>query len=467
MSPSYHYDEGEGVLKAVLFPLSLAQVMPRRNLHILWVMSIVCLACYLKVDRSTRVLGFAMNEVLARYVEPVTQRELFEGAMDGMMGRLDDYSAYISPKMFEKVEQEIHQEFGGIGVKILLDPDTKQLTVANPLVGSPAYRAGIHAGDKILRIDGESTQGLSVEDASDRMRGKVGKPIVLTVLHLGETDPVDVELTRDLIQQDAVLGDSHNPDGSWRYFLDGQDRIAYVRLDGFGDKTAAELYRVLHRLDEQDMKGLILDLRNNPGGSLEAAIQVCDMFLRGPETIVTTRGRDRQIRKEYISSGDAAFPRVPMVILINRLSASASEIVAACLQDHDRALIIGERSFGKGTVQELLSLAPGQGAVKFTTASYWRPSGRNIQRPKNPTETDTWGVLPNRGYEIELTPEQMARLVRWRLQRDLYQPAGMKMPGEVDEDGLTADPFLAKAVEYLKSLPSHPAAKQAGSNAAS
>jgi carboxyl-terminal processing protease len=434
--------------------------MPRRNLHLLWVMTIVCLACYAKVDRQTRVLGWAMNEILASYVEPVTQRELFEGAMTGMMSRLDDYSVYISPQVLKEFQQELHQEFGGVGVQILLDPDTKQLTVANPLVGSPAYKAGIHAGDKILRINGESTHGLSLEDASSRMRGKPGKGVILTVLHAGETEPVDVEITRAIVQQDAVLGDSHNGNGTWNYFLEGEDKIAYLRLDSFGDKTVPELRRVLRQLAARGMKGLILDLRNNPGGSLDSAIFVCDMFLPSPETIVTTRGRNGQVRDRYVASGHAAYPDVPMVVLINRFSASASEIVAACLQDHDRAVIVGERSFGKGTVQELLDLAAGQGAMKLTTASYWRPSGRNIQRTKNASETDAWGVSPNPGYEIKLDPEQITRLVRWRLHRDLYQPAGIKMPGDVDVGGLAADPHLARAVEYLKDLPPQPKGKQ-------
>lgn len=435
--------------------------MPRRNLHILWLVSIVCLACYVKVDRNTHALSFTMNEVLARYVEPVTQRELFEGAMDGMLGRLDEYSAYISPTIFKEFKQELDQAFGGIGVQILLDPDTKQLTVANPLVGSPAHAAGIRAGDKILRINGESTQGLSLVDASNRMRGKPGERVVLTMARQGESEPIDIEVTRAIVQEDAVLGDSHNGNGTWNYFLEGQDKIAYLRLDSFGEKTVPELERVLRQLTQQGMKGLILDLRNNPGGALDAAIYVCDMFLRSPETIVTTRGRNGRIRDQFMASGHAAFPDVPMVVLINRLSASASEIVAACLQDHDRAVIIGERSFGKGTVQELIELGSGQGALKLTTASYWRPSGRNIHRTKNAADADAWGVTPNPGYEIKLTPEQATRLARWQLQRDLYQPAGVKMPGEVDRDGLTADPHLAKAVEYLKNLPPRPSAKAA------
>jgi len=427
--------------------------MRRRNLQILWVMTILCLVCYARVDRPTRVLGFALNEINARYVEPVPPRDLFEGAMSGMMSRLDDYSVYISPQTLKEFEQTIHQEFGGIGVHILLDPDTKQLTVANPLVGSPAHKAGIRAGDRVLRINGESTQGLSLEDASSRMRGKPGQKVIVTVLHSGESAPADIEVTRAIVQEDAVLGDVHNSDGTWNYLLKGPDKIGYVRLDSFGNKTAQELDRVLHQLTQDKMKGLILDLRNNPGGSLEAAIAVCDMFIHSGD-IVTTRGRGGVIRERVVASGRGEYADVPMAVLVNRFSASASEIVAACLQDHNRAVIIGERTFGKGTVQELLDLAPDQGAMKLTTASYWRPSGRNIHRTKHATDADAWGVAPNPGCEAKLTPEQMARQLRWRLSRDLYQPAGVKMPGGVDEDGLAADPHLAKAVERLKGLSS-------------
>lgn len=430
----------------------LGSTMPRRNLHLLWVLAVVCLACYLKTDRQTRVLGMVMSEIHDRYVEPVSPQQLFEGALDGMMGQLDEHSNYIPPRTLEEFNETIHQEFGGVGVQILLDPETKQLTVANPLVGSPAHQAGVRAGDRILRINGESTQGLSLDDASSRMRGKLGEVVGLTVLHAGETEPLTLEIMRDKVQEDAVLGDTHNANGTWNYFLEGEDKVAYLRLDSFGDKTAEEMDRVLRRLTQHGMRGLVLDMRNNPGGSLEAAIKVCGMFLDAQEMIVRVMERDPQVDKPYKTITKGPFPDVPLVVLMNRYSASASEVVAGCLQDHGRAVIVGERSYGKGTVQQILELPSGQGALKLTTAVFWRPSGQDIRRKKNATENDIWGVSPNPGYEVKLTPEQTARLQRWRLHRDLYQPAGVKMPGAVEEVGLAADPQLARAVEYLKQV---------------
>lgn len=441
-----------GTCGPVSFGANWFRQMPRRNLHLLWMLAVVCLACYLKTDRQTRVLGMVMSEIHDRYVEPVSSQTLFEGALDGMMSQLDEHSNYIPPRTLEEFHETIHQEFGGVGVQILLDPETKQLTVANPLVGSPAHQAGVRAGDRILRIDGESTQGLSLDDASSRMRGKLGEAVRLTVLHAGETEPITLEIVRDKVQEDAVLGDTHNANGTWNYFLEGEDKIAYLRLDSFGDKTAEEMDRVLRRLTQHGMRGLVLDMRNNPGGSLEAAIKVCQMFLDGGKRVVSVTGRDQQVGEPYETTAKGPFADVPVVVLMNRYSASASEVVAACLQDHGRAVIVGERSYGKGTVQQILELPSGQGALKLTTAVYWRPSGQDIRRKKNASENDTWGVSPNPGYEVQLTPEQTARLHRWRLQRDLYQPAGVKMPGAVEEVGLAADPQLARAVEYLQQV---------------
>ncbi|NUQ62063.1 MAG: S41 family peptidase [Pirellulales bacterium] len=421
--------------------------MPRRNLHLLWLAAVACLACYVRVDRQGRTFVFALNEVEDRYLEKVDRQGLFEGAMEGLMGRLDDYSAYISPNTLEEFQQTLNQEFGGVGIQILLDPDTKQLTVANPLVGSPAYEAGIRAGDRILRIAGESTQGLSLEDAAGRMRGKPGDPVTLSVLHPDETEPVDVEIVRAIIQEDAVLGDTRNADGSWDYFLEGYDKLAYLRINTFGDKTAEELRKVLSELDSQGMKGLIIDLRNDPGGLLGAAVDMCDLFVESG-VIVTTRGRDGRVRRAIHATGEAPYTKLPMAVLVNQYSASASEIVAACLQDHGRAVVVGERTYGKGTVQEIIELEGGQGAIKLTTSSYWRPSGRNIHRTSDAGDDAAWGVSPNPGYEVEVQDAELAKLVRWRLSRDLYRPSGVGSP-DTKEDGLEADPQLIRAVEWF------------------
>jgi len=426
--------------------------MSRRNLHLLMAFTVVCLACALRVSRFGRVVAYAMNEIDHRYLERVDRRELFEGAMEGMMNRLDDYSAYIAPELVAPFQETIDQEFGGVGVEILLDPKTKQLTVASPLVDTPAYKAGIRAGDKILRIDGKSTQGLSLEDASDRMRGKPGEVVVLTILHANETEPEDVPIVREMIQVRTVLGDTRNVDGTWNYFLEGEgyDRIGYLRISAFSEHTDEELEEALDWLVEHDVRALILDLRNNPGGLLDAAIRTCDRFVASGE-IVSIRGRDGRIERTFAARKEGTFSGFPMAVLVNQLSASASEIVAACLQDHKRAVVVGEQSYGKGTIQDLIRLQPNQGMLKLTTASYWRPSGKDIHRPEDAPENGQWGVAPDEGYEVRVEGEEVSRLREWRYRRDLYRPDGENnVSGENAPPDDYFDPQLAKAIEYVQ-----------------
>ncbi len=329
----------------------------------------------------------------------------------------------------------------------MLDPATKQLTVASPLFGAPAFEAGVRPRDKILRIDGRSTQGLSLEDASDLIRGKPGTTVVLTVLHEGESEPVEIRVVRADIRVSTVLGDTRNADGSWNYFLAGHDRIGYVRIHSFAEQTAEELQRVVQALLVENMRGLVLDLRDDPGGVLQAAVNVCDLFIRSG-VIVSTRFRDGTVRQSFAATEEGTLPDFPLAVIVNNYSASASEIVAACLQDHGRAVIVGERTFGKGTVQEIVDLPGNEGAIKVTTASYWRPSGRNINRGKNAGEQDEWGVTPNPGYEVKLEGEALARLVRWRHERGMSRPVAAAPPAPAASP-TDVDPQLAKAVEYL------------------
>jgi len=420
--------------------------MPRRNLHILLALTVISLICANKVSRHGRVLIYAMDQINTLYLEKIDEQTLFEGAMGGMLSRLDEYSEYIGPAALSEFQETIDSQFGGVGIEILLDPDTKQLTVASPLVGSPAYEAGIQAGDKVLRIDGHSTQGLSLADAAERMRGEPGQAIVLTILHQGQNEPVDVSVVRDVIHVDTVVGDTRNADGSWNFFLEGQDHIGYVRLNSFSELTEKELQKALSRLVKQNMKGLILDLRNNPGGLLTSAVNICQMFVK-KGVIVTTRDRNGEIETVYQADGSAAYTDFPIVVMVNQFTASASEILAACLQDHQRAVIVGQRSFGKGTVQEILDLEPGQGVLKLTMASYWRPNGKNIHRRLN---SQSWGVSPDKGCEVVVDGQELAKLLRWRNQRDLYKPNGTAGASGSSQPETYVDPQLAKALDSLK-----------------
>jgi carboxyl-terminal processing protease len=424
-------------------------VMPRRNVYVLLIITLMGLACAAKASRHGRQMVYAMDEIKRLSLEPLTEQQIFEGALQGMMSRLDDYSVYISPQELSRFQEELEGEFGGVGIEMLLDQETKDLVVVSPLQNSPALRAGIRTGDKIVRIDGKSTQGLSLEDARERMRGQPGEPVKLGVLHLGETEPVDIEIERAVIQVDTVVGDTRSADGSWNFFLEGADRIGYVRIDSFAYRTDEELERALKWLVEHKLRGLILDLRNNPGGRLDSAINICDLFIEPTGSdrgeIVSTRGRDGEtLGVEYATPG--AYRGFPMVVLVNQLSASASEIVAACLQDHGRAVVVGQRSYGKGTIQQILDLEPGMGQLKLTTASYWRPSGRNIHRTRDAKDSDPWGVSPDAGMEVKLDDKQLAELAQWRLDR----LGPLRGNEKEDLDDFRRDPQLARAVEYLE-----------------
>ncbi len=424
--------------------------MPRRNLFVLVAVALVALLCYQRVQKNPygRVLADAMTTIENRYLEPIRASALFEGAMNGMAGRLDDNSAYITPADLPEFQKTIDQQFIGVGMELTLDPQTKQLTVLGPLVGSPAYKAGIRAGDKLLRIGEAGTQGMSLKDAVGLLRGTPGEPVTLTVLHEGEEKPTEIRIVRDTIQVDTVLGDARNADGVWNFFLEGDDRIGYVRIASFTDKTAAELEKALEWLSDRDMRGLVLDLRDDPGGYLDAAVDVCDLLIPSG-VIVTTRRRDGRISRICTASGQGRFTDFPMAVLVNQQSASAAEIVAACLQDHHRAAIVGGRTYGKGTIQEVIYLEEGCGAMKLTTASYGRPNGKNIHRPPNAGVKADWGVSPDAGCKVVLTGEEQTRWRLWRARRDVFQPAAKNGVGK---DG--AEPFvdrqLLRAVECVE-----------------
>ncbi len=429
--------------------------MPRRNLFVLLGVSLVALLCYQRVQKNRygRVLAEAMNRIESRYVEPVRPSALFEAAMDGMVGTLDDYSAYIRPSDLQKFHETIDQQFVGVGMEVTQDPQTGQLKVLSPLIDSPAYKAGIRAGDTLLRIGDASTHGMSLRDAVALLRGKPGDAVTLTVLHGGRQKPTEAKIVREMINAPTVRGDTRNADGSWDFFIEGYDRIGYIRILSFTDQTPDEFQDALDELTEQDMRGLVLDLRDDPGGYLDAAVDVCDMLLDSG-TIVSTRHRDGYVSKKYTASGHGEFTDFPMAVLINQQSASAAEIVAACLQDNRRAIVVGQRSYGKGTVQEIMPLEKGCGALKITTSSYWRPSGKNIQRPHKDGDNRSWGVMPNDGYKVSLSNEEEDRWRLWRAHRDSFQPANHKaIPGRAannDEEKSFVDRPLVRAVEYLE-----------------
>lgn len=400
--------------------------MPLRNLLLIASAIVLSLASYTTHDhnRYSSILTELMSVVETNYVEPVNRRELFENAMNGMIGRLDPYSSYIPPEEYLAFRESIEQKFGGIGILVEINPETKRLTVMSPLFGTPAHEAGIKSGDTILSIDGQDTDGMDLRDAVSVMRGDPDTKVTLSVLHLGDEEPIELTLKRTIIRTETVLGDKRIPGAKWDYHLQEDPRIALLRVSSFGDETADEIRAALTTPDgqPQDFQAIILDLRGNPGGTLVSAVDICDMFIDSG-VIVTTRGRDGEVRAAYNATKDLLIPKdIPMVVLVNHYSASASEIVAACLQDHGRATVIGERTWGKGTVQNVIDLEGGKSAVRLTTSSYWRPSDRNIHRTESAKDSDTWGVMPNEGYEVKLTDEELAKIIEMRSAKDLYRP---------------------------------------------
>jgi carboxyl-terminal processing protease len=427
-------------------------LMPRANVLAILFTALISFVCYRAQDRNPYGRYFAeiMQHVEDKYVEDVKPERLFASAVNGMLSQLDENSMYIGPEEALEFRQSLDQEFGGIGIHVEQDPKTRELTVLATMVDTPAYKAGLLAGDKIVRIDGQVVTEL--EQPTVQIRGPVGASVQLTITRAGVEDPIDLPpIKRAIIQLPSVLGDTRQPDGTWNFMLPEDSRIAYVRITNFGKHTREDLERVMQQLKERGFEGLVLDLRNNPGGYLEASIFTSDLFLESG-TIVTTRGRDSShVRDPYSATAAGTYSGFPMAVLVNRYSASASEIVAAALQDHGRAIVVGERTYGKGTVQNVIPLGDGKRDLKLTTAYYWRPSNKKIHRRPDPTqpdgrepETAEWGVSPDKGYEVKLADDELLEWIKWRVNRD------MPSKNHTTPEPESPDKQLDKAVEYLK-----------------
>ncbi len=429
--------------------------MPRRNLIVILAVAAISLACYQAADHNR--LGRSFSEIAdlieRRYVGHVDRDALWTAAVHGMIDALKDpYSEYIEPKEAAELEGQLDQQFGGIGVEVALDPESKKLTVISPIVGSPAYKAGILAGDVITKIDGVATADMKFPELAQRLRGKPGTSVELTIQRAGQSEPIALPpIHRELIKVDSVLGDLRGGDDRWNYMIRHNPNFGYVRIVIFGERTPDELKTALEQLRAQDVQGVILDLRDNPGGLLSAAVGVCNLFLPTGEQIVTVRGRDDQIKAEHKAGNGEKFLDLPLAVIVNGYSASASEIVAACLQDHGRAAIIGERTWGKGTVQNMIPLGGGRGMLKLTTADYWRPSGKNIQRPRDAKEGDEWGVSPAASDQVKMSSEDWKQWRLWRRDRDIVRPHTGTQPAESAAEDLQHDSPLERAIEYLKS----------------
>lgn len=387
-------------------------------------------------DAKLKVLAQALALVEQQYPEPKTTKDLVYGAIQGAMGTLDPHSSFMTPDEFRELQIETKGKFSGIGIEISLKD--RILTVVSPIEGTPAYQAGLKAGDQILKINGTSAKNITLMEAVKMIRGAKGSKVTLTINREGFQHPKDVVIVREIIPIRSVKA---------RILDDG---IGYVRVTNFQDSTDHDLQAYLKKMKQRlvPFKGLVLDLRNDPGGLLEQAVRVSDEFLKGG-LIVYTEGRSRNQNMRFFArpTEEGKVATIPIVVLINEGSASASEIVAGALKDQKRAVIVGTKSFGKGSVQTIIPLDDGS-ALRLTTALYFTPSGITINEK---------GIQPDVVVEEKKPPkdESLKQL------RDELLSEHMRREGLTDKpwnqpitpDELDKDPQLKKAVEILRSWP--------------
>jgi len=315
---------------------------------------------YEKLD----LFGDILETINKEYFKQINEGEVIDGAINGMLQSLDPYSSYMSPKTFKAMNTETKGEFGGLGIEVTMEAGL--VKVISPIDDTPADKAGIKSGDYIIKLDNKQVKGLTLDEAVNTMRGKSGTPITLTIRRIDVDDPIIVKIVRETIKTKSVVSEV-------------KENIGYLRLRSFNEKSGDELIDKIREISKNkpNMTGYILDLRNNPGGLLSQAIKISDAFLDSGE-IVSTKGRDPKDIKVYNSKKGDEINGKPLIVLINKGSASASEIVAGALKDHKRAIIVGEKSFGKGSVQSIMPLSNG-GGLRLTTAKYYLPSGETIE----------------------------------------------------------------------------------------
>ncbi|WP_368744791.1 S41 family peptidase [Desertibaculum subflavum] len=392
--------------------------------------------------RRLDLFGDVLEKVRSDYVDTVNEGELIESAINGMLASLDPHSQYLNPKSFREMQVQTRGEFGGLGIEVTMENGL--VKVVAPIDDTPASRAGLLPGDLIAGIDGKPVMGLTLQEAVEKMRGAVGSRILLTIRRKNVEKPFDVTLARDTIKVQSVRSRR-------------EGNAAYIRITTFNEQTSGGLGRAVDKLRSEigadKIEGYVIDLRNNPGGLLDQAVSVSDAFLNQGE-IVSTRGRKQDEGTRFNSKRGDITDGKPVVVLINGGSASASEIVAGALQDHKRAVVIGTKSFGKGSVQTIIPLQ-GQGALKLTTQRYYTPSGRSIQAV---------GIEPD--VEVHQVKAEGADQATRRGEADLRNHLSGD-PSKPEEDGkpaapleagpiptdLQSDPQLQRALELLRSGP--------------
>ena len=341
--------------------------MIKKSLGILLLFSVVCLDSVISAEKDIYkkidLFGEVLEKINKEYVDEINQSESMDSAINGLLQSLDPYSAYMSPEIFNEMQTETSGEFGGLGIEVSMESGV--VKVISPIDDTPASRAGIKAGDYIVKIDDTQVQGKSLAEAVDLMRGPVGSGIELTIRRRGEKKALTFNITREIIQIASVKSDLL------------EENIGYIRLTSFNDNSGKQIEKEIKKLEKnKKVKSYILDLRNNPGGLLSQAIKITDFFLDNGEIVSTKSRKPSENRRWFAKQGDLTNGKT-LIVLINYGSASASEIVAGALKDHKRAILLGENSFGKGSVQSIIPLK-NDGAIRLTVAKYYLPSGKSI-----------------------------------------------------------------------------------------
>ena len=407
-----------------------------------------------EIYKELELFEHALSIVRSDYVEEPKAKDLIYGALKGMLATLDPYSQFMDPDSYNELKVDTEGEFGGLGIEITIKDEL--LTVISPIDDTPAYKAGLRSGDRIVKIDGELTRGITLLEAVKKLRGKPKTSVTLTIFREGETELREVAMERAIITIESV-----------READLLEDHIGYIRLSDFREKTADDLAAAIHRLKAEEMEGLILDLRNNPGGLLDVSISVAEMFLDRNQLIVTTKGRLRNQNQELHARISGPANDVPLVVLINEGSASASEIVAGAMQDHYRGIIMGTKSHGKASVQTIFPLKDGS-ALRLTTSKYFTPSGRSIhgqgippdvevplERP--PDTKDKSSDKDHQGEELfdRLESEQQQKDAQPQKDKD-GKPVSVKPDDKPGKESLAerkrTDNQLARAIDLLKGI---------------
>lgn len=400
-------------------------------------------------EHMPSLLNEILKQIQDNYIQTVDRGELMETALRAIVGKLDAHSsilrpddlAFISAKELAELNYGMKQKFAGVGIALKADEATGQVSVTAVLPGSPALKSGVHVGDQLLDVDDAPLpSGKELEFAVKLLRGPVGTPVSATVRRGAAGDLIKVRLVRDNVRLPSVKGDRSNADGAPLFLLKGGKNIGYIRITQVGQETLSEVAGALKELRAQGMRGLVLDLRNNPGGLLAEAVAISDQFL--------SEGRILQIKGKIeeqlfdAKKEESDFVGFPVAVVVNRRTASAAEIVAAALQDNGRAVVVGERTYGQALVKSIVPLKDGIGALKLPIAAYFRPNGANMNRYPNLSETDAWGVKPDAGYEVPFSDAQLKAYEVDRANRDVI---GSPEPAATFEDTQ-----LRRALDYIE-----------------